>query len=51
MIAQMGPHSKPRPKRRKIEFTMIVSTSWLIHVDPLLRSHRCFPPVTRHQKW
>ena len=51
MIEPITLHSRSRPKRRKIEFTMIVSTSWLIHVEPLLRSHRCLPPVTRHQKW
>ena len=51
MIEPIKLHSRSRPKRRKIEFTMIVSTSWLIHVEPLLRSHRCLPPVTRHQKW
>ena len=28
-----------------------VSTIWLNMVDPLLRSHRCRPPVTRRQKW
>ena len=34
-----------------MRMTAVVSTSWLIMVEPLLRTHSSLPLVSRFQKW
>ena len=42
----------PRPPEAyRMDVMSAVSTIWLNMVEPLLRSHRCRPLVTRRQKW
>ena len=41
----------PAAQKWVIVMTQKESTSWLTSVDPLLRSQRCRPFVSRFQKW